>query len=257
MKIRLKNGVKGNILRGGLFFLVISIVLPCVAGQPAPVATTAPAPQAKSNFNQKLDEALSKLRAHKSFKLDFEQEFYSALRSKTSKSSGVLLVKAPTSFRFEIQKPRTELYVSNGSDFWKFLPSLNHAQHLKASALEMNYISLLTNPAAIKTSYNISAWTSQESKQLKQSANLSSVQSDLPPAESAEHVLIKLEPKGDKQQKVLYASVNVKKGLVEELRVIQLNGNRVRLLFSNYKDKDFATTAFSFAPPKGIVVDNN
>ena len=209
------------------------------------------------NFKSTIDKALTNLQKHKSFEVNFNQEFYSILRDKITVSEGLIKIEAPGSFKFELQKPRNELYVSNGKDFWKYIPDLKHAQHLNANTLELNYISLLTNAVNIKTVYKISRWTNADAVLLKEPRDLPLVKSDYPPAESAENVSIKLEPKRDKQQKVLYAILNVRRGILEELRVVQLNGNRVRLLFSNDKDKVFDDKTFSFLPPQGIVVDSN
>ena len=122
-------------------------------------------------------------------------------------------------------------------------------------------MSLLINPENIKKVYKISNWSNADAKMLNESGSLAPVQSDFPPAESADTVSIKLESnlgeKGDKQQKVLYAVINVRTGYLDELRVVQLNGNRVRLLFSNEKEEDFNAKTFSFVPPTGIVVDKN
>lgn len=215
----------------------------------------------ESQFNKKLNEALGHAQTHKSFVVNFNQELYSAMRDKITKSNGILKIKAPHSWSFELQKPRAELYMSNGIDFWKYVPELKHAQYLKINpndnSLELNYITLLTNPENIKKLYHISNWTQSTSKILNDSRTLVPVKSDFPPAESAQSVLIKLEPKGDKKQKVLYAILNVRTGLLIELRVVQLNGNRVRLLFSNVKEEDFDAKTFSFVPPQGIVVDKN
>ncbi|MES2614750.1 MAG: outer membrane lipoprotein carrier protein LolA [Bdellovibrionota bacterium] len=191
-------------------------------------------------FTQKLDLALMHLQAHKSFELNFDQELYSLLRDKTSKSQGSIKIKSPNKFRFEIHKPRSELYVSNGTDFWKYTPDLKHAQHLSSNSLELNYISLLTNPASIKTAYKISHWTTEN-----------------PPPESANCINIILEPKEEKQQKLLYVSLNVNGGFLNELRIVQMNGNKVRLLFQNSKDTTSNNDVFDFKPPQGIVVDRN
>ena len=218
-----------------------------------------------SNFNEKLNKALEHAQTHKSFSVQFNQEFYSILRDKITKSEGILKIQTPNSWSYELQKPRTELYMSNGVDFWKYVPDLKHAQHLNVSqhgnSLELNYMSLLINPENIKKVYKISNWSNADAKMLNESGSLAPVQSDFPPAESADTVSIKLESnlgeKGDKQQKVLYAVINVRTGYLDELRVVQLNGNRVRLLFSNDKEEDFNAKTFSFVPPTGIVVDKN
>ena len=194
-----------------------------------------------SSFEKKLNLALAHIENHKSFQVEFQQEAYSAMRDKTSLSQGILKIQAPKSWLFEVQKPRSEIYMSNGKDFWKYVPDLKHAQHLKGNSLDLDYLSLLTNPKSIRKIYTISPWPTSEPH----------------PAENAEDVSIKLERREDNSQKVLYAILNVRKGFVEELRVVQSNGNRVRLLFSNNTDQKFNEKTFSFVPPEGIVIDSN
>lgn len=203
------------------------------------------------NFNEKLSIALNNLQKHKSFEMEFQQEFYSALRDKITQSKGIVKIAAPDKFRFEIQTPRNEIFVSNGKDFWKYVPSLKHAQHLKSNALETSFLSLLTNPKLIERLYNISQWHQQEPTTTAKSTV------DFPPTENNHNVSIKLDPKEDKEQKVLYAILNVREGILEELRVVQTNGNWIRLLFSNNKEANFSNAVFSFVPPQGIAVDTN
>ncbi len=209
------------------------------------------------SFNEKFAKAVSSLQRHKSFQISFKQEFFSILRHKVNVSEGQLSILTPQSFKFEIFKPRKELYVSNGRDFWKFVPDLNHAQHLRSDALEMNYLLLLTNPEHIKNKFNISLWKSSQAN-FKGAAPLALVQSADPPSQLGPELLpIKMEPKGDNAQKVLYAIINTKTGSVEEFRIVQLNGNKVRLVFSTLQERSFQPQYFTFIPPKGIAVDNN
>lgn len=213
------------------------------------------------DFNKKLDLALKHAQTHKSFEVAFTQEVYSALRDKVTTSKGILKVKAPHSWSFEVQEPRNELYLSNGVDFWKYVPLLKHAQHLRANLLEFDYISLLTNPVNIKKVYKISPWvkSDEENGWINDRHRIEDGDNAAKNAdtENTGKVSIKLEPKGDKQQKVLYAIINVKTGILDELRVVQLNNNRVRLLFTEAQDKVFADKTFVFVPPQGIVVDKN
>lgn len=209
------------------------------------------------DFNKTLDKSIRSAEKNKNFQVHFKQEIYSILRDKISVSSGNLSVREPNLFRFEVTEPRSELYVSNGSDFWKYVPSLKHAQHLKTQTGEFGFIKLLTDLSYLKKTYKTTEWTNSEAKMLNQKANLPAVESELPPALSTPHRLaIKLDPKGDKSQKVLYAIVDVKTGFIEELRIVQLNGNRTRLVFTGYEVKPLPMQIFQFKPPSGIVVND-
>jgi outer membrane lipoprotein-sorting protein len=208
-------------------------------------------------FDKKLDQALFQIQSHKSFEMNFTQNLYSALRDKIIQSDGRIKIKSPQSFLFEIQHPRSEIYVSNGIEFWKYVPDLKHAQYLNSKSLQLNYLSLLTNPEGLKTKYFISPWRPEEAKSKGEDLSSSAVEFYTPPAQSAETMTLKLIPRQDNSSKVLYAIIDVKKGELLELRIVQRNENRVRLQFSNHKDVLFDEKTFSFVPQKGIAVDKN
>ena len=152
--------------------------------------------------------------------------------------------------------PRQEIYISNGKSFWKYIPDLKHAQHLRANSKELGFVNLLTNLSQIKKYYDVFEWKNETSEKTKQDINTSTVKSDSPPPQNDDNIFLKLEPKGDKQQKVLYAVIQVKTGFIQELRIVQLNGNRTRLVFSQYSPKLVSDKVFEFTPPQGIAVDN-
>lgn len=204
-----------------------------------------------SDFEKKFDLAIKNAENNRSFSVSFQQEMYSSLRDKISFSKGKLSVQAPNLFRFEIIEPNQELYVSNGIDFWKYVPRLKHAQHLKVTAPEFTFIKVLTDLSSIRKSYQITEWlysSAQPSVEL--------VNSDTPPRHlGAGLIAIKLNPKEDKNQKVLYAIVDVRTGFMQELRFVQNNGNRTRFVFTDYVRQQLSDKMFQFTPPAGIVVN--
>lgn len=204
----------------------------------------------KRSFTQNLNQALHAAGAQTHFSVSFSQETYSALRDKVSSSEGMLSIAKPSSFRFEVTSPRTTLYVSNGRDFWKYDPSLQHAQHLNAQAADFEFVKLLTDLSKLKKQYKVSQWLSTDEKSAR-----AEVQSDDPPSIKESQIGIKLEPQKDKQQKVLYAIMNVKSGFMEELRMVHLNGNRVRMLFGKPSTQPLERDKFYFIPPEGVAVD--
>ncbi|APJ04394.1 LolA family protein [Silvanigrella aquatica] len=207
-------------------------------------------------FEKKFEKILKIASKQNQFSVQFKQETYSVLRDKITKAEGILSIKKPASFRFEIISPRQEIYVSNEKSFWKYIPELKHAQHLQSKSNEIGFVNLLTNLSQIKKYYEISEWTNEEAVKLNQDINTPHVKSDTPPPQNDEYTLLKLVPKGDKQQKVLYAVIQVKTGFIQELRIVQLSGNRTRLEFSNYSPKSMSNDLFDFIPPQGIAVDN-
>jgi outer membrane lipoprotein-sorting protein len=103
--------------------------------------------------------------------------------------------------------------------------------------------------------YEVSEWVGAQAQKTDNDTSDLAVKSDLPPKQNDDLLYLKLLPKGDKQQKVLYAVIQVKTGFIQELRIVQLNGNRSRLVFANYSLKSILKEVFQFTPPKGIVVD--
>lgn len=207
------------------------------------------------SFENRYLETIKLATKQENFTVNFNQEIYSALRDKISISDGILSIKKPASFRFEIVAPRKEIYLSNGKSFWKYIPELKHAQHLNAASNELGFVQLLTDLSNIKKFYEVSEWTGGEGKKLNTDTNTSTVKSDTPPPQNDDDILLRLLPKGDKQQKILYAVIQVKTGFIQELRIVQLNGNRTRLVFSKYSSKPVPNEVFEFTPPQGIVVD--
>jgi outer membrane lipoprotein carrier protein len=189
------------------------------------------------DIHKKLNKAIKNAEGNKEFSVSFQQESYSSLRNKTVTSKGTLSVQSPNLFRFEVLDPYQELYVSDGLDFWKYVPNLKHAQHLKAGSAEFDFIKVLTNLGNVEKSYRISEWNPPSSLTLNELA-------------------IKLDPIGDKNQKVLYAIVDVKTGFIHELHFVQLNGNRTRFVFTDYVRKQLPKKMFQFTPPSGIVVND-
>ena len=208
-------------------------------------------------FNKKLDHVLLQIQSHQSFEMNITQTLYSALRDKTIQSDGLIKIRSPQSFLFEIQHPRSEIYVSNGIEFWKYVPDLKHAQYLNSKSLQLNYLSILTNPVVLKRKYDVSPWTPEEAKGEEEDPSSSAVKFYTPPAQCVETMTLKLIPRQDNSSKVLYAIINVQKGELLELRIVQRNENRVCLQFSNHKDVLFDEKTFSFVPQKGIAVDKN
>lgn len=206
-----------------------------------------------SEFEKKFDLAIKNAEHNKHFSVSFQQEIYSSLRDKISFSKGNLSVQAPNSFRFEVTEPNQELYMSNGVDFWKYVPKLKHAQHLKATAPEFGFIHALIDLSTIKKNYSVAPW-----KNASATAPAEKVNSDSPPHDLAANLIaIKLDPKEDKNQKVLYAIVDVRTGFMQELRFVQMNGNRTRFVFMGYVQKHLPDKFFQFTPPPGIVVNES
>jgi len=208
-----------------------------------------------SSFHAKFKKAVEAASSYDNFSVAFNEEFYSVLRDKVTISKGTLDVLKPNSFRFEITSPYPELYVTDGDNFWKYNSEFQHAQHLPAYTGELNFLSILMDLSTLKKFYKISPWTDEDATKLNQSDSLPQIMSDKPASQKNGNILLKLEPKGDNQQKVLYAIIQVTTGFIQELRIVQINGNRTRFVFSGYSQDPVPPEKFHFQPPDGVVVD--
>ena len=66
---------------------------------------------------------------------------------------------------------------------------------------------------------------------------------------------LKLIPKKAENQQNIFAVINEKQGIVEEMRIVFKNGNRTRISFENMKSAKIDPVVFSFVPPQGTAVD--
>lgn len=203
----------------------------------------------RKDYNQFLESATKQ----KSFSAHFSQELYSFMRDKILYSHGILTVKKPSSFLFKVISPQAEVYVSNGVEFWKYLPDLNHVQKFNINSVDFDFIKILTNLNHLKDYYEVLPWTLNDQEQ--EETNIPTVKSSAPPAQSNKNIFLKFIPRADKKQKILYAVIQLKTGFIQELRLVQLNGNRLRLVFSQYSDKPVQDSIFNFTPPEGVVID--
>ena len=188
----------------------------------------------------------------KAFTVGFEQEFFSSLRKKTRPSSGTLSFSAPRNFRWEVEKPRKELYVNNGKAFWKYSEATRHAQRLPASSVELDFVDLVLRLDSLTQRYDVAAW---EPAAKKAGEKVAATLSDEPPAAADGMLLLTLIPKQEGNQEKIHLRVDSLKAEVREMRIAYRNGNRTRLVFEALKEGEVAAARFDFVPPAGTAVD--
>lgn len=188
--------------------------------------------------------------AKKPFKVGLKQEFYSALRKKSEASVGELEFAPPKSFRWSMKTPKTvgnaiqfksEIYVSNGKEFWKYNESAKHAVKYSSNIKELDFLDVILNPAQLAKTYNVEEWKNG---------------TEPPPDVCKDRLCVALESKETLGKRKLFLILNEKSGWVEELRIVYQDGNRAVLRFEDHKIGEIAKGRFDFTPPPGTAVDN-
>ncbi|MEN9529489.1 MAG: outer rane lipoprotein chaperone LolA [Pseudomonadota bacterium] len=186
----------------------------------------------------------SKSNLNTSFRVKFDQKVFSALRKKTTVSSGELVFSQPRKFRWEIFSPGKELYVNNGEWFWKYIENTKHALRMPANASDLEFLDVVFNLDRLPNKFNlekISAFPADE--------NMSNT------ACPKNHTCVTLEPLQKSGQKSIALAVDQSTGFVSVIRIEFRNGNRTLINFSAMKPEKIAASAFEFTPPPGTAVD--
>jgi outer membrane lipoprotein-sorting protein len=230
-----------------LKFALAAAVL-CVSGEPLVAHATAEASTTANPTSSKIAEELrvlqSKSNLNTSFRVKFEQKVFSALRKKTTTSSGELIFSQPRKFRWEITSPGKELYVNNGEWFWKYIESTKHALRMPANASDLDFLDVVFNLDRLPNKFNLEKISSFPPDQ-----NMSN--STCP----KNHTCIALEPLQKSGQKAIALAVDQSTGFVSVIRIEFRNGNRTLINFSPLKAEKIAASLFEFTPPPGTAVD--
>ncbi len=193
-------------------------------------------------------------RKHTGLEIQFKQEIYTSTRGKVTKSDGTLVFSPPKLFRWEVIAPHKEIYTNNGKEFWKYSEVMRHAQKLPSNSLELDFLNIIFNLGHLSDHYGIEVWKPAGVADDK-AKNADAVVSDNPPPAIPGHLLLKLIPKKAENQQNIFAVINEKQGIVEEMRIVFKNGNRTRISFENMKSAKIDPVVFSFVPPQGTAVD--
>lgn len=191
-----------------------------------------------------LKQLQSKISHHESFTVKFEQQVFSALRKKTSKSSGELVFAQPRKFRWEISTPNKELYINNGEWFWKYVENTKHAVRMPAQSGDLEFLDVIFALDKLQNKF-----------QLQKIAQLSDT--DGKPSKSCpkNHACIGLEPIEKSGQKAIELAIDQSNGFVSVVRIDFRNGNRTQINFSSFKDGKVSADVFEFTPPPGTAID--
>jgi outer membrane lipoprotein-sorting protein len=219
-----------------------------LAGQVTVLAKTNQPDSAITQESTKLATELKSLQEktsrHNSFRADFEQQIFSALRKKTTTSKGQLFFAQPKKFRWEIATPSKELYVNNGEWFWKYVENTKHALRMPANSGELDFLDVVFHLDKLPGKFGLkklTTWPLEENQPEKQCP--------------AKHVCFALEPLQKGNQKSVGIVINQTSGFVSRLRIEFKNGNKTNIVFHSFQPEKVADDMFEFSPPPGTAVD--
>ena len=105
------------------------------------------------------------------------------------------------------------------------------------------------------------ATTANTSRSLSNAETLLPVRSDAPPPLASSHTplrLVRLTPlQSHPSIEVVFVAINPKHQRPTELRIVYKNGNRMRMVLSDYDEKKPSPETFQFTPPAGTAVDKD
>jgi len=213
-----------------------------LAASDAAASTTANG--ASSKIAEELRTLQSKSNLNASFRVKFDQKVFSALRKKTTASTGELIFSQPRKFRWEVFSPGKELYVNNGEWFWKYIENTKHALRMPANSSDLEFLDVVFNLDRLPNKFNlekVSTFPADENL-----TNTSCPKSN---------TCVSLEPIQKSAQKSITLAVDQSTGFVSVIRIEFRNGNRTLINFSSMKPEKIAASAFEFIPPPGTAVD--
>lgn len=215
---------------------------------PTSLANSAPASSSGTETSQKIGAELKSLQlkssGHSSFRVKFEQKVFSALRKKTTTSSGELTFSQPRKFRWEINSPAKELYVNNGEWFWKYVENTKHALRMSANASELDFLDVIFQLDKLPQKFRLEKLTSLTAENNQTQIKCSNNQT-----------CISLEPLQAGNQKSVNLIIDKSSGFVSTIKIEFRNGNRTLINFTSLMPERFSANHFEFTPPPGTAVD--
>lgn len=215
-----------------LLLLLAPWVVAPLAAQPAVVSP--PAIASANDFA--LQQLVSVLQATASLTAEVEQLLLDQEGREVQETRALLSMQRPSSFRWEVTRPYSELMVTDGDTMWRYEPDLEQVtiQHFD-EALDRTPVMLLNGTAStIAAAYEVSAASLAEGRQ----------------------TLFTLLPK---QASTLFEriSLSFEGPTLLEMHFEDSLGQRTTLLFGNVRRNPVLEPAqFRFEPPAGIdVVD--
>jgi outer membrane lipoprotein carrier protein len=178
----------------------------------------------------------------KSFTASFEQVYKSTLTKKEKRSWGELSYKFPSNIRFEVEKPKKVLFISNRKKSWVYRPPFIEGE--MGEATEKNTDN--TGLAGLLDSLQMGLSDNKLYKVFKNNGKVN----------------LKFNPKSEKRFGVKESELIFKNNKqvfsnLSELKVTYPDGKKVTFKLSKIsKDKKFKSGFFIFTPPKNTNISN-
>ncbi|NBO37592.1 outer membrane lipoprotein carrier protein LolA [bacterium] len=202
------------------------------------------ADQSSSKVATELKSLQVKANKHDAFRVKFDQKFFSALRNKTTNSSGELIFAQPRKFRWEVTTPNKEVYVNDGEWFWKYVENTKHAMRMPANSSDLDFLDVIFQLDRLASKF-----------QLKKISTLPNDGSQPGPTCPQKSYCVELEPLQKGNQKNIALAVEESTGFVNLVRIEFKNGNKTLITFNSFKPGKVSAQSFEFTPPPGTAVD--
>ncbi|MFT4300747.1 MAG: outer membrane lipoprotein chaperone LolA [Desulfovibrio sp.] len=172
-----------------------------------------------------------------SFAADFEQTLTHKESGSVEKRQGKLLFKKPLLIRWQTASPREETLVVTGKEIWNYLPEEEVAYRYPPSLVQdsRSIIQVITGQAALNKDFEVKP----EGKE----GGLSKLR------------LFPKEPAPQMVEAVIW--VEPETGYIRRANILDFYGNGNEILFTSFTpDVSIKASEFTFAPPKGVEVED-
>lgn len=212
------------------------------SGKPAQQAAGKPAPEAAAKASSPADQLLAKVQAYydatRDFTAAFKQVYTRVALSKTSESSGTLMIKKPGMMRWEYEKPAKKLFVADGTKLYMYEPE--EEQVVVDAAFKTAELS-----SSIRFLWGEGRLADAFDAKLGDPAKHNAPGSNV----------LELTPKKDATYQRLVLILDPKTNHVTESILYETTGNTNRFRFESPKiNTNLSAKVFEFTPPPGVEV---
>jgi outer membrane lipoprotein carrier protein len=228
-------------LRNTMISRVVSLTLFFAPSTPSVcfLATAAGPQKANSAAAATLEKVQRYYDQTKDYSADFIQLYTRTALSKTSESSGTVMIKKPGMMRWEYKKPATKLFIADGTQLFVYEPEEEQViidQHFKTAELSSS-ISFLWGEGRLSETFTPSLSSPDKYEAPKSST------------------ILELIPKKDATYKKLVLVLDPKTNQVTESILYETSGNTNRFKFKNTRmNGGLKEDLFKFTPPPGVEI---
>ncbi|HEX5352825.1 MAG TPA: outer membrane lipoprotein chaperone LolA [Rhodanobacteraceae bacterium] len=163
---------------------------------------------------------------------DFSQAIYDAHGNITGSSHGVLALKAPRLFRWQVTRPYKQLIVADGNKVWVYEPDLEQVTVRDQGATEAHSpLTVLTNLSRLDTEFKATEAGAHDGLEWLRLVSRS------------------------KDPQFEYAEIGFDASGPRRMIFQDIAGDKTEIRFSNWqRNPDLPTGTFTFVPPRGTDV---